>query len=145
MSEITAKKDIEHLKSLGNQKTEYSLSPSIDILETFKSPSVKEYVVVFEQEHNEFTSLCPKTGQPDFATFKISYRPDKSCVESKSLKVYLQSYRNSSGFGEAITNKIADDLFAVLQPQWIEVQGIFSPRGGIKWTTIATRRKKKRT
>lgn len=139
MNEITSQEAIKDLKSLGNKNTEYYNTPSIDILETFPSPSDKFYTVEFVQAHNEFTSLCPKTSQPDFATFKIYYSPNEVCVESKSLKQYLFSYRDSKGFGEAITNQIADDLDKKISPNWILVVGEFSPRGGISWTTRALR------
>jgi 7-cyano-7-deazaguanine reductase len=79
----------------------------------------------------EFTAVCPKTGQPDFATIKILYCPDKKLVESKSLKFYLFAFRGMGMFHEFVVNKIARDLFEVMQPHWIEVQGDFMPRGGI--------------
>jgi len=79
----------------------------------------------------EFTTLCPITGQPDFATIYIQYVPDKWLVESKSLKLYLFSFRNSRGFHEEAVNKIAQDLFELLEPYYIEVYGEFNPRGGI--------------
>lgn len=120
-------------------KTDYVSTPDRSILEVFKAPTQKRFRVEFETAVNEFTSLCPITGQPDFATFRISYTPKDLCVESKSLKIYLFSYRNTQGFGETITNKIADDLFEVLRPDLLEVCGTFSPRGGLKWTTFAYR------
>lgn len=126
------------LTLLGNQKTEYPTHPDKNILETFSSPSTDLYYVTFEQK-GEFTSLCPKTGQADFANIRILYRPHKVCVESKSLKLYLFSFRNSHGFGETITNRIADDLFDVLDPQFLVVIGDFFPRGGIGWKTEAIR------
>lgn len=145
---ITPDSSTEDLKLLGSNSTTKFDKPSQDILETFPAPekysfepgleAVPTLVVEFEQEHNEFTSNCPKTGQPDFATFSIVYAPGKKCIESKSLKLYLQSFRNTAGFGESITQRIADDLNAVMKPKWIIVKGIFSPRGGIKWTTYAT-------
>lgn len=135
MNEITPQEVIQDLKSLGNQETKYYNTPSIDILETFPSPSSNFYTVEFIQSHNEFTSLCPKTSQPDFATIKILYCPKEVCIESKSLKQYLFSYRDSKGFGESITNRIVDDLYEKLNPWWIVVVGEFSPRGGIAWTT----------
>ena len=80
---------------------------------------------------------CPLTKQPDFATFKISYSPNKWCVESKSLKLYFFSYRNTGIFHEAMTNQVAQDLYSLLRPRWIEVQGQFTPRGGISfWPTV---------
>jgi 7-cyano-7-deazaguanine reductase len=138
MADITTLGDIKDLKSLGDKGSYEIYEPSITLLETFKAPP-GECIVEFNQEHNEFTSLCPKTGQPDFATFRILYSPDEKCIESKSLKIYLQSYRNSKGFGESITNRVADDLAQVLSPKFICVLGIFSARGGIEWSTKAIR------
>jgi len=79
----------------------------------------------------EFTSLCPMTGQPDFATIKIRYRPRDWCVESKSLKLYLMSFRNSGEFHESCVGRIANDLVALLDPDFLRVRGEFTPRGGI--------------
>lgn len=79
----------------------------------------------------EFTSVCPKTGQPDFGEITIEYCPDKSCVELKSLKFYLQSYRSKGIFYEALTNNILDDLCRVCQPRWMKITARFTPRGGI--------------
>ncbi|GIW93046.1 MAG: NADPH-dependent 7-cyano-7-deazaguanine reductase [Pirellulaceae bacterium] len=85
----------------------------------------------------EFTSVCPKTGQPDFGTLTITYIPAAKCVELKSLKFYLQSYRNEGIFYENVTNQILDDLVAVLQPRWIRLEAAFTPRGGISTTVTA--------
>ena len=82
----------------------------------------------------EFTSVCPKTGQPDFGTITITYLPDAKCVELKSLKFYMQSYRNEGIFYENVTNTILDDLVAVLEPRWVKLQAAFSARGGITET-----------
>lgn len=79
----------------------------------------------------EFTSVCPKTGQPDYGTITIIYTPDKKCVELKSLKMYLQSYRNAGIFYENVTNVMMDDLTGVLQPRWMKIEAAFTPRGGI--------------
>ena len=79
----------------------------------------------------EFTSVCPKTGQPDYGTITIIYTPDKKCVELKSLKMYLQSFRNAGIFYENVTNAMMDDLTAVLQPRWMKIEAAFTPRGGI--------------
>lgn len=86
----------------------------------------------------EFTCLCPRTGQPDFATIEIDYTPDRTIVELKSLKLYLQSYRNQGTFHEAVTNRILDDLVECLSPRWMEVRGVFGVRGGISTTVVAT-------
>ena len=100
------------------------------ILETFenKDPD-RDYTVTHMAP--EFTSLCPKTGQPDFATITLEYEPDKLCVELKSYKFYLQSYRNDGIFFESVTNKILDDLVEVTQPRFMKVTAEFNTRGGI--------------
>ncbi len=85
----------------------------------------------------EFTSVCPKTGQPDFGTLTITYIPNEKCVELKSLKFYLQSYRNEGIFYENVTNQVLDDLVSVLQPRWIKLEAAFTPRGGISTTVTA--------
>jgi 7-cyano-7-deazaguanine reductase len=90
----------------------------------------------------EFTCLCPRTGQPDFATIRIRYVPARSCVELKSLKLYLWSFRGQGAFHEAVTNRICDDLVRTLRPRWIEVVGDFGVRGGIH--TVVTARQGKR-
>jgi 7-cyano-7-deazaguanine reductase len=112
-----------------------STKPSCN-LETFASPRLgRPFEIVFETE--EFTCLCPMTGQPDFAHIKISYQPDQLCVESKSLKLYLWSYRDRGVFHEAATNQILDDLVAAAQPTWMRVEGDFKIRGGIKTLVTA--------
>ena len=85
----------------------------------------------------EFTSLCPVTGQPDSCHLTITYVPDEKCVETKSLKYYLASYRNYPAFNEQIVNRITDDLAAAISPRWLKVEGRFSPRGGIQLTAMA--------
>ncbi len=85
----------------------------------------------------EFTSVCPKTGQPDFGTLTITYVPDKLCFELKSLKMYLQRYRNHGAFYEHVTNLILDDLVAVVRPRSMTVHAAFTPRGGIRTNVIA--------
>ena len=103
------------------------------LLETFENqfPS-REYRI--EIVCPEFTSVCPKTGQPDFGTLTISYLPDKKCVELKSLKFYLQAYRNEGIFYENITNVIFDDLVGTLEPRWLKIVAAFNARGGITET-----------
>ena len=99
-------------------------------LDTFPNPEPRrEYTVAFTCP--EFTCLCPKTGQPDFANVSIRYVPDRKCVELKSLKLYLWSYRNEGHFHEAVTNRILDDLVRALHPRSLEVVGDFFVRGGI--------------
>jgi 7-cyano-7-deazaguanine reductase len=105
-------------------------------LETFASPRPgRAFEIRFETE--EFTCLCPMTGQPDFAHITIRYIPDQLCVESKSLKLYLWSFRNEGAFHEAVTNQIMDDLVDATQPQWIRVEGDFLIRGGIRSVVTA--------
>ncbi|HUF16736.1 MAG TPA: preQ(1) synthase [Thermoanaerobaculia bacterium] len=100
------------------------------VLETFPNPNPgRDYEISFEAP--EFTCLCPMTGQPDFATIRIRYVPDAKCVELKSLKLYLWSYRNEGAFHEAVTNRIADDLIEALDPRYVMVEGDFYVRGGI--------------
>jgi 7-cyano-7-deazaguanine reductase len=101
-----------------------------DKLETFENryPG-RDYKI--EIVAPEFTSVCPKTGQPDFGTITITYTPRAKCIELKSLKLYLQSFRNEGIFYENVTNAILDDLAAVLSPQWMKIEAAFSPRGGI--------------
>ncbi|MCK4414006.1 MAG: NADPH-dependent 7-cyano-7-deazaguanine reductase QueF [Candidatus Eisenbacteria sp.] len=102
-------------------------------METFPNPKPgRDYEI--EMTYPEFTCLCPMTGQPDFATVRISYVPDTVCVELKSLRNYLWSYRNKGAFHEAVTNKIADDLIRLMQPRWIEIEAQFHTRGGINTT-----------
>ena len=100
--------------------------------DTFSSPSRGEECEDISFEAPEFTCLCPMTGQPDFATIRIRYVPDQKCVELKSLKLYLWSYRDEGTFHEAVTNRIADDLIGALAPRRLSVEGDFYVRGGIK-------------
>ncbi|MCA9115167.1 MAG: NADPH-dependent 7-cyano-7-deazaguanine reductase QueF [Planctomycetaceae bacterium] len=101
-----------------------------DLLETFDNPHpAREYEI--ETICPEFTSVCPKTGQPDFGTLTILYSPGAKCVELKSLKLYLQQYRNHGAFYEDVTNLILDDLVAVTEPRWMELKADFTPRGGL--------------
>jgi 7-cyano-7-deazaguanine reductase len=101
-----------------------------DLLETFDNQFPgRDYVI--EIVCPEFTSVCPKTGQPDFGTLTFTYTPDRKCVELKSLKMYLQSFRNAGIFYENVTNRIFDDLVAVLAPRRMKLVAAFTPRGGI--------------
>ena len=109
-------------------------------LETFDNPTPqRDYRI--HMEIPEFTCLCPMTGQPDFATIRIRYVPDQKCVELKSLKLYLWSYRDEGAFHEAVTNRIAGDLIRTLDPRFIEVEGDFYVRGGIKTRVKVEHRK----
>ena len=119
----------ENLKLLG-KKTEYKSDYAPEVLETFVNRHMEnDYFVKFNCP--EFTSLCPIPGQPDFATIYISYIPDELMVESKSLKLYLFSFRNHGDFHEDCVNKIMKDLVSLMNPRYIEVWGKFTPRGGI--------------
>lgn len=109
-------------------------------LETFPNHNEhRDYVVTLQTD--EFTCLCPKTGQPDFAKISIQYIPDKKIVESKSLKLYLWSFRNEGVFHEHVTNMILDDLVAALKPRWCKVSAEFAVRGGIGITVDAEYKK----
>ena len=120
----------ENLTLLGNKKTEYKTEYDPSVLEYFSNRHPEnDYFVKFNCP--EFTSLCPITGQPDFANIVISYVPDTRLVESKSLKLYLFSFRDHGDFHEDVVNTIMKDLIALLDPKYIEVWGRFLPRGGI--------------
>jgi 7-cyano-7-deazaguanine reductase len=108
----------------------------VELLEVFdNSFPGRDYVITHHAE--EFTSVCPKTGQPDFGKITITYIAKKKCVELKSLKYYLQSYRNEGIFYENVINRILDDLVSVTKPKWMEVKGEFTVRGGIYSTVKA--------
>lgn len=120
----------EKTLSLLGKKTEYPQDYAPEVLEAFNNKhSEMDYWVRFNCP--EFTSLCPITGQPDFATIQIDYIPDIKMVESKSLKLYLFSFRNHGGFHEDCVNLIMKDLIKLMNPKYIEVTGFFTPRGGI--------------
>ena len=134
MSRRTRKSDLEGLTFLGR-----GTQPARK-LETFPNHHPKrDYVVTLRTE--EFTCLCPATGQPDFAKLEIQYIPDQKILESKSLKLYLWSFRNEGVFYEHVTNIILDDLVAALDPRWCKVSAEFSVRGGIGITVEAEFRK----
>jgi len=119
----------EGLQALG-RKTEYRQDYAPEVLETFENRHPEnDYWVRFNCP--EFTTLCPITGQPDFAEIRISYIPDRRMVESKSLKLYLFSFRSHGDFHEDVVNTIMKDLRALMNPKYIEVTGLFTPRGGI--------------
>ncbi|WP_378954535.1 preQ(1) synthase [Pelosinus sp. sgz500959] len=125
-----SEKELEGITLLGNQNTQYNYSYDPEILEVFDNRHIdNDYWVKFNCP--EFTSLCPITGQPDFATIYISYIPNIKMVESKSLKLYLLSFRNHGGFHEDVVNVIMKDLTKLMEPRYIEVWGKFLPRGGI--------------
>lgn len=131
-------KELEGVTLLGNQGTRYASDYTPEILETFvnKHPD-REYIVRFDCP--EFTTLCPKTGQPDFGHIYIRYIPAEKMVESKSLKLYLFSFRNHGDFHEDAVNIILNDLFELMHPKYIEVEGRFMPRGGISIHPFANR------
>jgi 7-cyano-7-deazaguanine reductase len=106
-----------------------------DKLETF-SNDFPERDYLIEIVAPEFTSVCPKTGQPDFGTISLTYTPEEKCVELKSFKLYLQSFRNEGIFYENATNRIFDDLLAVLQPRYLHLKATFTARGGITTTVV---------
>jgi 7-cyano-7-deazaguanine reductase len=115
---------------------------SFDFLEAFPSPAKRSDMnpngvsLAINIRTSEFTSLCPMTGQPDFATIIIDYIPDLACVESKSIKLYFLSFRNRRDFHESCIVTICNDLVGLLEPKWIKVVGEFTPRGGIPfWPT----------
>ncbi|MCM1291242.1 MAG: preQ(1) synthase [Prevotella sp.] len=115
---------------LGNQGTKYPTDYNPNLLETFQNVHPEnEYLVTFDCP--EFTTLCPKTGQPDFGHLYISYIPTERMVESKSLKLYLFSFRNHGDFHEDCVNIILNDLWELMKPKYLEVKGVFMPRGGI--------------
>lgn len=112
-------------------------APTSDLLEVFDNPYPQRPYTI-DTICPEFTSLCPKTGQPDFGTLTIRYIPDAVCVELKSLKMYLQQYRNHGAFYEHVTNLILDDLVAVTKPRQMTITASFTPRGGISTTVIVS-------
>ena len=125
-----SKEETQGVTLLGNQGTKYPDNYAPEVLETFiNKHQDNDYFVKFNCP--EFTSLCPITGQPDFATITISYVPDVRMVESKSLKLYLFSFRNHGDFHEDCVNIIMKDLIKLMDPKYIEVWGKFTPRGGI--------------
>nr|VFK67628.1 MAG: 7-cyano-7-deazaguanine reductase [Candidatus Kentron sp. UNK]VFK72856.1 MAG: 7-cyano-7-deazaguanine reductase [Candidatus Kentron sp. UNK] len=112
---------------------------SAALLETFDNPYPKrEYTIRIRVP--EFTCVCPKTGQPDFATLHIEYIPERSCIELKSLKTYVWSYREAGAFHEAVTNRILDDLVSTCQPRFLRITAEFNVRGGIYTTIVAEHR-----
>ena len=129
------KRPKKSLTLLGRSEARLPASPAEARLETFPSPAKRPYTIRFETA--DFTSLCPVTGQMDFAHIVIEYVPKALCVESKSLKFYLASFRNERAFNEAVTNRILDDFVAACAPRQAVVTAKFSARGGISLTVRA--------
>lgn len=131
------KDDVSQLTQLGTSGTKHQYSsPSADLLETFPNQYPKrDYTTEFV--FTEFTSVCPKTGQPDFATIKIEYVSREKCIETKSLKTYFLAYRNEPTFMETLTNRILEDCVKVAQPKWMRVTAQFNSRGGTFINVIA--------
>jgi 7-cyano-7-deazaguanine reductase len=123
------------LTLLGKSEARLPASPADARLETFPNPAKRNYRIRFETA--DFTSLCPVTGQMDFAQITIEYIPARLCIESKSLKFYLASYRNERAFNEAVTNRILDDFVRACAPRYASVTAEFSARGGIALTVRA--------
>jgi 7-cyano-7-deazaguanine reductase len=135
----------QHLSHLGSksQLTEAEIAKPRTILEAFPNPAPqRDYEIKFV--FPEFTSMCPVTGQPDFATITVQYVPDRRCVEMKSLKLYFLAYRNKGIFYEAVVNTILDDLVAVLDPRTMTIIGDFAVRGGTAGTVTAMHEKRAR-
>lgn len=136
MATNRVKSSAKGLKLLGRSETHYPTKPSADILETFPNRyPQRDYWIRFDCA--EFTSVCPVTGQPDFARIRIEYVPGERCIETKSLKFYLASYRNTRSFNEEISNRIMEDLVTACDPRQILVHGEFAARGGISVTVDA--------
>lgn len=140
-ADVKTRRNVQRTRDVGailaavNAEKNYR-EPSRD-LETFPNPNPeRDYTIQFDT--SEFTCLCPKTGQPDFATIRVRYIPNRLCVELKSWKLYLWSYRNEGGFHEAVTNKILDDLVAATKPRSATIEGDFNIRGGIHTVVVAT-------
>jgi 7-cyano-7-deazaguanine reductase len=130
---VAKRKRADTFKLLGHSDVKLPRSPSEARLETFPNPAPdRDYHIHFETD--DFTSVCPVTGQPDFARIDVDYVPDRLCVESKSLKFYLASYRNERAFNEAVTNRILDDFVKACSPREVIVTAQFSARGGIALT-----------
>ena len=132
---MPVRKNPKRLTLLGRSEARIPESPDKAKLETFPNPAQRDYLVHFETD--DFTSLCPVTGQADFARIEIEYVPDRVCVESKSLKFYLASYRNVRAFNESVTNRILEDFVRACAPRQATITAQFSARGGIALTVRA--------
>ncbi len=134
---MPGREDLKNLSLLGKTENRLPASPDEATLDVFPNqrPGRRYWITL---NCPEFSSLCPVTGQPDSAKIVIRYVPGEQCVETKSLKFYLASFRNQPAFNEEIVNRILDDLVEIMQPREIIVRGEFAPRGGIQLTTEAT-------
>jgi 7-cyano-7-deazaguanine reductase len=136
MNRSRNKKKYAGLTLLGNTQATFPVSPQKAKLETFANASPqRDYWIRIDSP--DFTSLCPVTGQPDFAEIYIDYVPDKKCVETKSLKLYLASYRNVPSFNEEVINRILDDLVTACKPRRMRIEGKFAARGGLSLSVVA--------
>jgi 7-cyano-7-deazaguanine reductase len=133
---VAKKKGGKQLKLLGRSEARVPSTPSAAILETFQNRARRPYWIRFESA--DFTSLCPITAQADFAEIQIDYQPGRRCLETKSLKFYLASYRSERAFNEEVANHILDDLVRACKPRKMIVQAEFAARGGISLTITAT-------
>lgn len=134
---MTNESELNNITILGKQVAPKFCNPSAEMLEWFPNPYPNnDYEVVHCTD--EFTSVCPKTGQPDFATVEIRFTPNQRCVESKSLKLYLAAYRNEGAFMEKITNQILNDLVKCMEPKELDVSLTFKARGGIRTSVHAS-------
>lgn len=137
----------DQIRSLGKSSSAQYDRPDPEVLDRFRSPSSEAEnnpagaLLALRIDVPEFTSLCPITGQPDWARIVIRYQPDQWCVESKSLKLYLGGYRNFGEFHESCVNRICNDLVRLLGPHWLIVEGRFTPRGGIPFWPVAVYRR----
>jgi 7-cyano-7-deazaguanine reductase len=142
MAKSKPDKGISGLSLLGRQSDGIPPSVSPDVLETFDNRYPhRDYVIRFDVE--DFTSLCPVTGQPDFASIEIEYVADRRCIETKSLKFYLSGYRNCASFNEEVANRILEDLVGACAPRRMLVVGRFASRGGISVTVEAEHKRRK--
>ncbi len=135
MKKSRQQKKYEGLTLLGN-KAAFPNAPTEATLETFPNPYPKRAYVI-RIETREFTSLCPVTGQPDFADIVLEYTPGELCVETKSLKLYFASFRNMPAFNEEVVNRMLDDLVRATQPRHLKIVGKFAARGGLALTVVA--------
>jgi 7-cyano-7-deazaguanine reductase len=129
------RQETKRLTLLGRSEAKIPASPEEAQLETFPTPATRQYTIHVETD--DFTSLCPVTGQADFARIEIEYVPGQACIESKSLKFYLAAYRNVRAFNEAVTNRILDDFVAACSPRYALITAQFSARGGVALTVRA--------